>query len=128
MGELVDLNEFRERKLSSQFDAEKKKRADDKKKRQQKQNHRERKENEIDESMMRHPAYQSRKKKFEDDQTVKMPTYQYKCSNDHFYEEDRSIHSEEPIITCDQCHEDMKKVFGSPSINLVGRGFYRNGG
>jgi putative FmdB family regulatory protein len=57
-----------------------------------------------------------------------MPTYQYKCSNDHFYEEDRSIHSEEPIITCDECHEDMKKVFGSPSVNLVGRGFYRNGG
>jgi hypothetical protein len=67
MGELVDLNEFRERILSSQFDAEKKKRADDKKKRQQKQNQRERRENELDDSMMRHPAYQSRKKKFEDD-------------------------------------------------------------
>lgn len=57
-----------------------------------------------------------------------MPTYQYKCPNDHFYEEDRSIHEEEPVVTCKECSETMKKVFGSPSINLIGRGFYRNGG
>lgn len=60
MGELIDLNEFRQRKLSSQFDGQKKKKKN-------KQDLRERRENELDESMMRHPAYQSRKKKLEDD-------------------------------------------------------------
>jgi hypothetical protein len=60
MGDVVDLNEFRERKLSSQFDAEKQKR-------KKKQELRERRDNELDESLMRHPAYQSRKKKSEDD-------------------------------------------------------------
>lgn len=121
MGELIDLNEFRQRKLSAQFDEQKKKKKN-------KQDLRERRENELDESMMRHPAYQSRKKKLEDDQTVVMPTYQYKCPNDHFYEEDRSIHAEEPVVICPECQEQMKKVFGTPSVNLVGRGFYRNGG
>jgi hypothetical protein len=60
MGDVVDLNEFRERKLSSQFDSEKQKR-------KKKQELRERRDNELDESLMRHPAYQSRKKKSEDD-------------------------------------------------------------
>jgi hypothetical protein len=67
MGDVVDLDEFRQKKLSAQFDAEKQKRADEKKKRQQKQNQRERRDNELDESMMHHPAYRSRKNKFEDD-------------------------------------------------------------
>ena len=57
-----------------------------------------------------------------------MPTYQYKCPNDHYYEEERSINSSEPILICTQCSEEMKKVFSSPAVNLVGRGFYRNGG
>lgn len=57
-----------------------------------------------------------------------MATYQYKCSNDHSHEESRSIHAEEPVVICPECQEQMKKVFGTPSVNLVGRGFYRNGG
>lgn len=60
MGDVVDLNEFRQKKLSKQFD-------DEQKKRKQKQINRERRENELDESMMRHPAYQSRKQKFDDE-------------------------------------------------------------
>lgn len=60
MGDVVDLNEFRQKKLSKQFDEEQKKR-------KQKQVLRERRENELDDSMSRHPAYQSRKKKFDDE-------------------------------------------------------------
>lgn len=57
-----------------------------------------------------------------------MPTYQYKCSNDHYYEEERSIKSYEPILICTACSEEMNKVFSAPVFNLVGKGYYRNGG
>lgn len=64
MGEVVDLNEFRQRKLSRQFDTA------PKKKKVSKQVLRERRENEDDESMMSHPAYlfQKNKNKFKDDE------------------------------------------------------------
>lgn len=63
MGELVDLNEFRQRKLSRQFDATQKKK-------KKKQDIREMRENELEESMMNHPAYlfQKNKGKFKDDE------------------------------------------------------------
>lgn len=62
MGDVVDLNEFRQKKLSRQFDEEQKRR-------KQKQVLRERRENELDDSMSRHPAYmfQKNKKKFDDE-------------------------------------------------------------
>lgn len=63
MGELVDINEFRQKKLSTQFDEEQQKRADENKKRKQKQILRERRENELDDSMMNHPAYLFQKNK-----------------------------------------------------------------
>ena len=63
MGELIDLNEFRQRKLSRQFD-------ETQKKKKKKQDIREMRENELDESMMNHPAYlfQKNKGKFKDDE------------------------------------------------------------
>lgn len=63
MGDVVDLNEFRQRKLSKQFDEEQKKR-------KKKQDLRERRENELDDSMSHHPAYlfQKNRKKFEEDE------------------------------------------------------------
>jgi putative FmdB family regulatory protein len=57
-----------------------------------------------------------------------MPTYQYKCPNDHFYEEERSIKDKEPILICTACSEEMKRTYQVPVVNLMGRGFYRNGG
>lgn len=66
MSDVVDLNEFRQKKLSAQFDAEQQKRADEKKKRKQKQILRERRENELDDSVMNHPAYLFQKNKFKD--------------------------------------------------------------
>jgi hypothetical protein len=60
MGDVVDLNEFRQKKLSPQFDNEHKKR-------KQKQILRERRENETDDFMDSYPAYLFQKNKFEDD-------------------------------------------------------------
>lgn len=58
-----------------------------------------------------------------------MPAYEYRCPNcDERTEVQRSIHEEEHAPACGKCSEEMKKVFASPAINLVGRGFYRNGG
>lgn len=58
-----------------------------------------------------------------------MATYHYKCLEcEGQVEINRSVHDEETPPTCESCDLEMKKVFHSPSINLVGRGFYRNGG
>ena len=57
-----------------------------------------------------------------------MAIYQYKCVNEHLYEEERSVHKEQVQENCPVCAGDLKRVFSSPLINLVGRGFYRNGG
>jgi putative FmdB family regulatory protein len=57
-----------------------------------------------------------------------MPTYQYKCPNEHQWEQERGIHDDEPLMLCPECAEQLKRVFSAPTVNLVGRGFYRNGG
>lgn len=57
-----------------------------------------------------------------------MPTYNYKCSNDHFHEEHRSIHDSESVIICKECSEEMKRTYQVPVINLMGRGYYSKGG
>lgn len=57
-----------------------------------------------------------------------MPTYNYKCSNGHFHTENRSIHADEPVITCEECSEEMKRTYQVPVINLMGRGYYSKGG
>lgn len=57
-----------------------------------------------------------------------MAIYEYKCVNKHFYEENRPINEPQEQENCPICAEKLKRVFSSPSINLVGRGFYRNGG
>ncbi len=57
-----------------------------------------------------------------------MPTYQYKCINDHFYEEQRSIHEHQKQHFCPECNMVLKPRFSVPAINLVGKGFYSNGG
>ncbi len=57
-----------------------------------------------------------------------MPTYQYKCVNDHVHEEERSIKENQYVVNCLECGEKLKPVFFAPAVNLVGRGFYSNGG
>jgi putative FmdB family regulatory protein len=57
-----------------------------------------------------------------------MPTYQYRCINDHSYEEQRSIHEHQKQHFCPECNMVLKPRFSVPAINLVGKGFYSNGG
>lgn len=57
-----------------------------------------------------------------------MPTYQYKCPNNHVHEEERSILENQYVIHCLECGEKLKPVYFAPAVNLVGRGFYSNGG
>jgi putative FmdB family regulatory protein len=57
-----------------------------------------------------------------------MPLYEYKCEKNHFVEENRSINEPSSLEKCPECGENLKRVFSKPIINLVGRGFYRNGG
>lgn len=58
-----------------------------------------------------------------------MASYIYKCPDcGDRVEVKRSIYDEESAPYCAVCTQIMKKVFSSPVINLVGRGFYRNGG
>ena len=59
MGDIISLDEYRQRKLGSQFDVDKKK-----KKKPNKQVIRERRENEIDDNNKRHPS----KRKFKEDE------------------------------------------------------------
>lgn len=58
-----------------------------------------------------------------------MATYQYECKDCAvLFELTRSVHEEEQVPKCPECQKDMRKVFHAPTVNLVGRGFYRNGG
>lgn len=58
-----------------------------------------------------------------------MAVYEYKCPDCYIqYEVTRSIHDKDEAPVCYNCDAQMRKVFSSPSINLVGGGFYRNGG
>lgn len=58
-----------------------------------------------------------------------MPKYVYKCTSQHVYEEERGINEPEVLPkTCADCGKVMKRLYFSPAINLVGKGFYRNGG
>ena len=57
-----------------------------------------------------------------------MPVYEYKCPDGHHHEENRPIDKPQIQDNCPVCAKELKRVFSTPSINLVGRGFYRNGG
>lgn len=58
-----------------------------------------------------------------------MATYEYKCPDCYIqYEVTRPIHEDADDPICYNCDAQMRKVFSSPAINLVGGGFYRNGG
>jgi putative FmdB family regulatory protein len=57
-----------------------------------------------------------------------MPVYPYKCKNGHHYEETRGFHEEQKVTICPECHSEMSRTWDVPSITLVGRGFYSNGG
>jgi putative FmdB family regulatory protein len=55
-----------------------------------------------------------------------MPTYQYKCGNDHLYEEMRSFKEEQKNTHCPDCGLELKQIYSAPGVQLKGGGFYRN--
>lgn len=54
-----------------------------------------------------------------------MPTYEYACTSCGHRLEVHQKFSDEPLTTCPECGEPLRKVFGSVGIVLKGPGFYR---
>lgn len=53
-----------------------------------------------------------------------MPTYQYRCQNDHEFEEFQSI-TDDAIETCPECGEKATRVIsGGAGLIFKGSGFY----
>ena len=55
-----------------------------------------------------------------------MPQYEYKCLNDHYHTEDRSILEDQRVDRCLICNEILKQIYNPPLITLKGKGFYKN--
>jgi putative FmdB family regulatory protein len=56
---------------------------------------------------------------------TEMPTYEYACTSCGHRLEVHQSFSDEPLTTCPECGEPLRKVFGSVGIVLKGPGFYR---
>ena len=54
-----------------------------------------------------------------------MPTYQYRCTEDHESEVVQSF-TDEPLTACPTCGAAVRKVYGSVGVVFKGSGFYRN--
>ena len=54
-----------------------------------------------------------------------MPTYEYACTSCGHHLEVVQSFSDEPLTSCPNCGEPLRKVFGSIGIVLKGSGFYK---
>lgn len=54
-----------------------------------------------------------------------MPTYDYKCDNNHTHTQLRRI-TEPAITVCPDCKKELKRVFTAPAVVFKGDGFYSN--
>lgn len=53
-----------------------------------------------------------------------MPTYEYEClTNGHRFEVKQSF-SDDPLTTCVECGEPVRKVFSAAGIVFKGSGYY----
>jgi len=69
-------------------------------------------------------AYKKRETK--EDETIVMPTYQYRCNNcSHEFEEFQSM-KDSPLVTCPNCKQDrLQRVIGAGGgMIFKGSGFY----
>lgn len=55
-----------------------------------------------------------------------MPTYQYKCLNNHLCEETRGLKEDQKISACPECGNEIRQIYSPPGIHFKGGGFYRN--
>ncbi len=54
-----------------------------------------------------------------------MPTYEYKCANEHVFELKQSF-SDKPIDKCPECKASAKRVIHAASVTFKGSGWYVN--
>lgn len=54
-----------------------------------------------------------------------MPYYDYKCSKDHRFIEQRSMNETKPAL-CPTCKEEGTRLFSPPLVQFKGDGFYSN--
>ena len=53
-----------------------------------------------------------------------MPIYEYECSKCGHHVEALQKFSDPPILECDRCHADMKKLISQSTFHLKGTGWY----
>jgi putative FmdB family regulatory protein len=52
-----------------------------------------------------------------------MPTYEYRCENDHTFEVMQRM-SDDPVQTCQECGAPVQRVFHPIAVHFKGKGFY----
>jgi putative FmdB family regulatory protein len=52
-----------------------------------------------------------------------MPTYEYRCSNDHTFEVVQRM-SDDPVTACEVCGAPVQRVFHPVAVHFKGSGFY----
>ncbi len=52
-----------------------------------------------------------------------MPTYEYRCQNDHSFEAIQRM-ADEPLTTCEVCSAPVQRVMYAPAVHFKGSGFY----
>lgn len=52
-----------------------------------------------------------------------MPTYEYRCTNGHFFEVFQAM-ADDPIAECEVCGEPVERVYHPPAVHYKGSGFY----
>lgn len=53
----------------------------------------------------------------------RMPTYEYRCANDHTFEVVQSMF-DDPVTRCEQCGASVERVFHPIAVHFKGSGFY----
>jgi putative FmdB family regulatory protein len=52
-----------------------------------------------------------------------MPTYEYRCENDHTFEVMQRM-SDDPVQMCQECGAPVQRVFHPVAVHFKGKGFY----
>jgi putative FmdB family regulatory protein len=52
-----------------------------------------------------------------------MPTYDYRCDQDHLHSEIRSISDPQAITKCPTCDQDLKRIFVPTPVIFKGMGW-----
>jgi len=52
-----------------------------------------------------------------------MPTYEYRCENDHTFEVMQRM-SDDPLESCQECGAPVQRVFHPVAVHFKGSGFY----